>query len=146
VTDPDAPEKSPLPRGLRRLHKRWPADKSPPLEQLLALMRWMDAALRSLEVLALQGDNGCGGAGLVAASWWVFGGMSVQQALARLLVLLPGSALNAEQEWLLHKLEAALERHGRTEPDRAVPVSAHGASFHLRPQGPSAQRAFQPLR
>ena len=97
-------------RGVEVFHSPIPDFSAPSLEELLYLLRWIEAKVREGKKVLIHCIGGCGRSGTVAVAWLMYSQhLSLRQALYRVRRLRPCAVETEEQIELLQELERAIK-------------------------------------
>uniref|UniRef100_UPI00389B3A19 ShufPTP n=1 Tax=synthetic construct TaxID=32630 RepID=UPI00389B3A19 len=96
-------------RGVEVLHSPIPDFTAPSLEQLLEILRWIEARVREGKKVLIHCMGGLGRSGTVAVAWLMYSkGLPLREALRRVRSLRPGAVETYEQMEVLKELEKFL--------------------------------------
>ncbi|ASJ00433.1 protein-tyrosine phosphatase family protein [Thermococcus gorgonarius] len=96
-------------RGVEVLHSPIPDFTAPSLEQLLEILRWIDARVHEGKRVLIHCMGGLGRSGTVAVAWLIYSkGLPLREALRRVRSLRPGAVETYEQMEVLGELKGFL--------------------------------------
>ncbi|WP_010477527.1 protein-tyrosine phosphatase family protein [Thermococcus zilligii] len=96
-------------RGVEVLHSPIPDFTAPNLEQLLEILRWVDAKTREGKRVLIHCMGGLGRSGTVATAWLMYSkGLPLREALRRVRSVRHGAVETPEQFEVLKELEMHL--------------------------------------
>ncbi|WP_099211961.1 protein-tyrosine phosphatase family protein [Thermococcus henrietii] len=96
-------------RGVEVFHSPIPDFSSPPLSQLLEILRWIEAKVGERKKVLVHCLGGCGRSGTVAVAWLMYSRRStLREALYRVRRLRPCAVETGEQLEVLRELERVL--------------------------------------
>ena len=96
-------------RGVEVLHSPIEDFTAPSLEQLLEILRWIDARVREGKKVLIHCLGGLGRSGTVAVAWVMYSKkLPLREALRRVRSIRPGAVETPEQMEVLEELERFL--------------------------------------
>jgi len=97
--------------GFNVLHVPIPDFSAPSLEELIAILRWIEGEVQSGRRVLVVCAGGCGRSGTIAVAWLMFSrGLTLREALARVRRKRHCAVETAEQLNLLKSLEIYLKK------------------------------------
>ncbi len=98
-------------RDVEVLHSPIEDFTAPSLDQLLEILRWIDARVREGKRVLIHCLSGLGRSGTVAVAWLMYSkGLSLREALARVRSIRPGAVETEEQMGMLMELDDFLAK------------------------------------